>query len=126
MLPLVFPLDLFLFSLSPSPFSLLFSSTLSISSLYLFYESSFSITQKKDTSCYLTLLAAHKCYAIKSTMPHTSPGSSRTILHLPRRQSKTKRTPPSGSSLSNIRTRRRHCRPRTLQTSTARNPGHFG
>ena len=113
----LFPLDLL---------SRLYFPTLSTSSLYLFYESSFSITQKKDTSCYLTLPAANKCSATKSTMPNTSLGLSRTIPPLPRRQSKTKRTPPSGSSLSNIRTRRRHRRSRTLQTSIARNPGHFG
>ena len=101
----LFPLDLL---------SRLYFPTLSTSSLYLFYESSFSITQKKDTSCYLTLPAAKKCSATKSTTRNISLGSSKTILYLPRRQSKPKRTPPSGSSLSNIRTRRRHRRPRTL------------
>ena len=88
----LFPLDLL---------SRLYFPTLSTSSLYLFYESSFSITQKKDTSCYLTLPAAHKCSAIKSTMPNTSPGSSRTIPPLPKKQRTINTTIPSGNNSNN-------------------------
>ena len=92
-------------------FTLSFFPTLSISSLYLFFESSFSTTHKKDTSWYITPPAANRCSATKSTTPNTSPGSyllnSRTIFSSrtippPRKKPKqTNRTKHSGSSLNN-------------------------
>ena len=97
----------FFFCLFPFIFSLVhfipfyFFPPLSISSLYLFCKISLYCTIKKDTSCDLTLLAAKKCSATRSTTRNTSPGSSKTIPHLRRKQKKSKKIHHSGQDSNN-------------------------
>ena len=67
----------------------------------IFFLNQLVLHNKKDTSCYLTLLAANRCSATKSIMPSTSPGSSRNILSPPSKPKKIKKTHRSGNNSNN-------------------------